>query len=222
MSLIHRRPLTALELAARRRNARKSTGPRTPAGKFRSSLNALKYAPLPPVLTEMIQFQGEDIREYRRLHRDLIALFLPQNSAQNECVTELAEAWWEKIRALHAPDREGFRRDNIRAADKRLEAGLRSLIGALRIGSRKWRYVLELSVGGRFNSLAGMRRRIEAQLDVVTRAAHDAESQAGAGSNCSPFNRGQGEAEKSLKTNDLHKLSVKTNRSRISQVESAT
>lgn len=42
MALIKRR-MTEAELAARRANARKSTGPRTPAGKARSRLNSLKH-----------------------------------------------------------------------------------------------------------------------------------------------------------------------------------
>ncbi|MGH9358368.1 MAG: hypothetical protein ACRD1O_04245 [Terriglobia bacterium] len=44
MSLIHRNPfLTEKELAARRVNARKSTGPRTSRGKARMALNGLKH-----------------------------------------------------------------------------------------------------------------------------------------------------------------------------------
>ena len=43
MGLI-KRELTIKELEARRRNARKSTGPRTAQGKARISLNALKHA----------------------------------------------------------------------------------------------------------------------------------------------------------------------------------
>ncbi len=44
MSLIHRNALSARELAARRRNAQNSTGPRTRRGKARASLNALRHA----------------------------------------------------------------------------------------------------------------------------------------------------------------------------------
>ncbi len=44
MSWIHPKALSARELAARRRNAQNSTGPRTPRGKARASLNALYHA----------------------------------------------------------------------------------------------------------------------------------------------------------------------------------
>jgi hypothetical protein len=43
MSLIKRPELTPKALAARRRNAQRSTGPRTPRGKARASLNAFKH-----------------------------------------------------------------------------------------------------------------------------------------------------------------------------------
>jgi hypothetical protein len=171
MSLIHRGPLTPLELAARRRNAQKSTGPRTPQGKFRSSLNALKRDPLSPVLSEMIRFRGENLKEYRKMHFQLIALFLPQNLDQSECVTHLAEAWWQKVRAMRAPEGEGFRRDHIREANERIERGLASLIEYLRRDTRKWRYLLRACLGGEFNSLAELRIQVETHLEVVSQAA---------------------------------------------------
>ncbi len=43
MSLLRHRTLTAREIEARRRNAQKSTGPRTARGKARVSLNGLKH-----------------------------------------------------------------------------------------------------------------------------------------------------------------------------------
>jgi hypothetical protein len=43
MSLVKSPELTPKALAARRRNAQRSTGPRTPRGKARASLNAFKH-----------------------------------------------------------------------------------------------------------------------------------------------------------------------------------
>ncbi len=43
MSLVKGPELTPKALAARRRNAQRSTGPRTPRGKARASLNAFKH-----------------------------------------------------------------------------------------------------------------------------------------------------------------------------------
>jgi len=136
-------------------------------------LNALKHDPLSIVLTEMIRFGGEDVREYRKMHRQLIALFLPQDLHQSACVTELAEGWWQKVRALRAPAWEGFRRDRVHEAEERIEQGLASLIDLLRLDSRKWRYDLEVALGGFFNSLAELRILIETHLEVVNQTAQE-------------------------------------------------
>lgn len=169
MSLV-KRPLTAAQLAANRRNAKKSTGPRTPEGKFRSSLNRLKYDPLSVKLTAVMIFWDENVREYRKMHRQLIALLLPQTFDQSACVTELAEAWWEKARALRGYPELHFRRDRVLAADERIEQGLENFIGAMRAQRRKGRYLLEVRLGAPFNSLAEMRCLVESQLEVVTEA----------------------------------------------------
>jgi len=164
------RQLTPLELAARRRNAQKSTGPRTPAGKFRSSLNSLKRELCPFVRERMIEFWGEDVREYRRLHRDLIYLLLPRDLYLAERVADLAEAWWEKVCALRAPAWQGFREDRVREAEERIEWELAFIIPALRGQSRQWRYRLECDLGATFNSDAQLRERIEARLPVLLKA----------------------------------------------------
>jgi len=163
--------LSAAGIAARRKNAQKSTGPRTPLGKFRSSLNRLKYDPLSVKLTALMLFWGEDVREYRKMHRQLIALFLPRDLRQSMCVTELAEAWWEKVRALRGFPIQPFRHDRIREAEERIEAGLENLIDAMRAETRKGRYIIEVRLGAPFNSLAELRCLVEDQLEVVREAA---------------------------------------------------
>jgi len=144
------------------------------------------------------------------MHRQLIALFLPQDLRQSECITELAEAWWQKVRALRAPAREGFRRDRIREAEERIERGLASLIDALRSDSRKWRYLLEASLGGTFNSLPELRVQIETHLEVVTRAAQDLAMEMimlRRARKRGPLYRSMSEASMSMKTQDLNKMS---------------
>jgi hypothetical protein len=72
-------PVSPKRLAANRANAAKSTGPRSPEGKARSSLNARKH-----------QFTGstvavvrlEDLQEVAHLRDDLIALYHPVNSQE--------------------------------------------------------------------------------------------------------------------------------------------
>ena len=57
-----------LRRAANRRNAQKSTGPKTAAGKRRVSLNRLKRGLIPREVATQIQARGEDRRQFYRLH----------------------------------------------------------------------------------------------------------------------------------------------------------
>lgn len=166
-----KRTLTPLDLAARRRNAQKSTGPRTAAGKFRSSLNSLKDGLCPLERALMIEFQGEDVREYRRLHRDLISLLLPQDPYLANRVADLAEACWEKVCVLRAPVWQRFREEHIWQAEERIEVELGCLLQALSLRSRKWRYRLEQDAGGAFHSLSQLRERVESRLPILVERA---------------------------------------------------
>ena len=69
--------VTPARLAANRRNAQKSTGPRTAAGKRRVALNRRSRGLIPEELERQLVARGEDPREFRRLHRALIAIFHP-------------------------------------------------------------------------------------------------------------------------------------------------
>ena len=69
MSLIHRPPLSDRELAARRANAQRSTGPRTAHGKARSRLNALKHGGRSTRMAEYSENVGIDQRGLYLLSR---------------------------------------------------------------------------------------------------------------------------------------------------------
>ena len=201
------RQLTPLELAARRRNAQRSTGPRTAAGKFRSSLNSLKRELCPFVRERMIEFWGEDVREYRRLHRDLINLLPPEHPYLADRVADLAEACWEKVCALRAPAWRGFREDRVREAEERIEEELAFIIQALRGQSRQWRYRLEADLGATFDSTPQLRERIEAWLPVLRRAA-EATTIATYAAAANSLYCTQSKASISLKSKHLHKMST--------------
>jgi hypothetical protein len=101
--------LTAAQLAARRANAKKSTGPRTLAGKRHSSRNALKHgfycgqsAFYSRALDDRIQELGEDPAEFARIEDALRTSFLPANEAQKMLVHELALLQWERQRLERA------------------------------------------------------------------------------------------------------------------------
>ena len=92
------RALSPARLAANRRNAKKSTGPKTKAGKRRVALNGRRLAS--PEIERQLRARGEDPRDFRRLHRDVAALFQPQDVPGDAAVQLLALTWWEKARRI--------------------------------------------------------------------------------------------------------------------------
>jgi hypothetical protein len=71
-------PISERKLAALRQNAQKSTGPRTPLGKFRSSRNALKHGNYAKfnLVTALIKIPARDRRRFLTMlikkHRRLV------------------------------------------------------------------------------------------------------------------------------------------------------
>ena len=85
---------TEKQIHASRENAKKSTGPRTPEGKARSSKNALKHG----LLSQDAVIPGEDPAEFDRhltLYEDT---YLPHNCIERELVRQIADAAWRMRR----------------------------------------------------------------------------------------------------------------------------
>ncbi|MGH9433647.1 MAG: hypothetical protein ACRD3T_19125 [Terriglobia bacterium] len=92
-------------IAANRRNARKSSGPRTAAGKVRASRNRLKHgryagkdSPSLRTIYASIVELGEDPEEFTRLHQDLLDSYRPATRAAALLVDDLAARRWERQR----------------------------------------------------------------------------------------------------------------------------
>jgi hypothetical protein len=84
------------QLEANRRNARRSTGPRTDCGKAIARLNALKHG----LRTETIQvLPGEDPEAFRSLLIDLVDEYRPQTPTQVQLVRRAAGLMWKERRA---------------------------------------------------------------------------------------------------------------------------
>jgi hypothetical protein len=79
-----------------RENAAHSTGPRTEDGKSASSQNSLKHG----LASGTLLIPGEDPAEYDALIADLIRQHQPQNPGEELAVTDMAQAWWLKRRAI--------------------------------------------------------------------------------------------------------------------------
>lgn len=104
-----RRPLSRQQLKQRRAAARKSTGPRTLAGKARASKNHFIHgrsagkteSHLMALRASMLEL-GEDPEEFSRLHEGIVASFRPSNRAQEALAREIAWLHWERQRLERA------------------------------------------------------------------------------------------------------------------------
>ncbi len=156
--------LSPAKLAANRRNALKSTGPRTGAGKRRAMLNAITRDLCPEELDRQLRARGEDPREFCRLHRDLVALFRPEERAEVLAVTVMARTWWDKARRTRDWVAAGpARTDDL---DALLEELLLFLVHAMRKRQAHWGYRLGSVLGRPLGAPADVRRRIESRLFV--------------------------------------------------------
>lgn len=85
---------TEKQIAANRRNARRSTGPRTAEGKARSSRNALKHGILSRELVE----EGESAEELADLIEALRADLGPEGEVESALVHRIAGCIWRLLR----------------------------------------------------------------------------------------------------------------------------
>lgn len=94
--------MTPKQLAANRRNAAKSTGPRTHQGKAVSKLNALKHGILSKeVLVRGLSYQ-ESQREFAALHQRFQDQLQPAGPVEEMLVDQIVTTHWRLRRALTA------------------------------------------------------------------------------------------------------------------------
>lgn len=154
--------LNALQLASNRRNAQKSTGPRTKAGKYRSALNAENRRLLPESLERDLRARGEDPREFLRLHRDLVAIFHPYHPDIAKAVAMLASAWWQKARRIRQWVGAGAPRSP--ELDARIEALLVVVVSQMKKHHGPWQRRLIAIVGQPIGPPREARSKIESRL----------------------------------------------------------
>ena len=98
---IQRRQLTTIserKLAANRENAKKSTGPKTPAGKAFSRRNALKHGLFATNITDFEEL-GEDPKQYEELLDGLWNQYEPIGKVEEILVERIAFCYWRLKRA---------------------------------------------------------------------------------------------------------------------------
>jgi hypothetical protein len=83
------------QMAANRRNAQRSTGPRTEEGKKAVRLNAVKHG----MTAEVIVLAHESAADYHEIRATLIEDYAPATSKELMLVDQIAAGYWRTIRA---------------------------------------------------------------------------------------------------------------------------
>jgi hypothetical protein len=128
------------KLAANRRNAKRSTGPKTPAGKAAVRYNALKHGLLAKEVVVTASDCPEDRVEFDRLHCALVDDLQPIGVLEQMLVEKIAVACWRLRRVVRVeaaeirrrqslPDIEGTEAEEIHASVLASLPGLRALPG---------------------------------------------------------------------------------------------
>ena len=82
---------TLLQIEANRRNALKSTGPRTPEGKAAVRMNALKHG----LRARIVVLPSENAEEFHQLCEDLEAEWQPQSRTEQFYLEQMAVSQWK-------------------------------------------------------------------------------------------------------------------------------
>ena len=89
---------TQKQIEANRRNAQRSTGPKTPEGKARSALNALQHG----IRSSLAVIPGESLEEFETLYDAIRDDFQPTDSMEEILVRQIASAEWRLQRIQRA------------------------------------------------------------------------------------------------------------------------
>jgi hypothetical protein len=81
---------SAAQIIANRENAQQSTGPRTPEGKQRASLNATRHG----LTSQVVVLPYEDMQAYQALHQEMVKLWAPVGINEQRLVQRLVDTDW--------------------------------------------------------------------------------------------------------------------------------
>jgi len=123
-------------LAAARRNARHSTGPRSPAAKQNSKLNALKHGAYVSFENqrESMQALGEDPERFQALREELRSAFGPGDALFEKQIEDLAWLYWRRERLERA--QEALRRRALQGIEEWQQGRRREMAGVTFEASR--------------------------------------------------------------------------------------
>ncbi len=89
-----KKTMSEAALAANRANAKKCTGPKTRAGKFKSSLNALKHG----AYSHNFILKTEDAGTFENFSKSFIDEFQPETPSELELLKQLISVAWRRNR----------------------------------------------------------------------------------------------------------------------------
>lgn len=115
------------KVRANRKNAVRSTGPRTPNGRARASLNSLRHG----ILSEKALLPGEDADALIELAARLHAEFAPQGVMEEHLIQRLESSIW-RLRRVSRAEAEVFAWHRNRSAENDAREEVRLLEGSRR------------------------------------------------------------------------------------------
>jgi hypothetical protein len=113
-----KRPVSERRIQANRRNALRSTGPKTARGKRTVSRNAVKHGFLAREVVITAGDGEESLKEFHDLAERLCELYEPVGVVEESLVQTIAACWWRKARVLRAENGEIRRRLDTLAVDR--------------------------------------------------------------------------------------------------------
>lgn len=113
-------PVSERKIAANRRNALRSTGPKTARGKRTVARNAIKHGLLAREVVITAGDGRENLQDFRRLVDDLWKDYEPVGVVEETLVEEIATCLWRKARILRAENGEIRKRLDTYQMDRKL------------------------------------------------------------------------------------------------------
>jgi hypothetical protein len=113
---------TERQVEANRRNALKSTGPKTPTGKGIASKNATRHG----LLASDVVIKGEDPEAFTAMQEALVHELTPEGAIECQLVDRIAGALW-RLRRLGRVEADIFEFEALSRAHRNSEAQLREL-----------------------------------------------------------------------------------------------
>jgi hypothetical protein len=114
-------PASERRIQANRRNALRSTGPKTERGKSIVARNAIKHGVLAREVVITAGDGKEDLGEFHDLVERLCEQYEPVGVVEESLVQSIATSWWRKARVIRAENGELRKRLDLLAEDRELQ-----------------------------------------------------------------------------------------------------